>query len=116
MTRTSQAVLILYGLTVIALAYKAGSALTAYEHGEAALFYSLALVVIVAGCREIGRTHIERPKDTPLRPGPLRRLTSGWKARAAVRRESCTCDAWFKSLGREHDDWCPTNDTFWRAI
>lgn len=116
MTRTSQAVLILYGVAFIALACKAGLALSAYDHAEAALFYALALVVTVAGCREIGRTHIEHPTDKPRQPGPLRRLTSARKARATIRRESCTCDRWYESLGREHDDWCTDNEAHWRAI
>lgn len=116
MTRASQAALTLYGCAFIALAYKAGRALTTYDHREAALSYAIALVVIVAGCREVGRTHTERPEDRPQRPGPLRRLAGAYKARAAIRRESCTCDAFFQSAGREHDEWCTNTDTFWRAI
>lgn len=116
MTRASQTVLILYGLTFVALAYKAGRAFSEHDHGQAGLFYGLGLVVMVAAWREIGRTHIERPKNRPRRPGPLHRLASAYKARAAIRRESCTCDAFFQTAGQEHDDWCTGSETYWRAI
>lgn len=116
MTRASQAVLLLYALAFVALAAKAGLALTVYHHGEAALLYALALVVAVAACREVGRTHIERPKDKPPGAGLWRRMVSARRARTTFRREACTCNLWFESLGRDHDDWCTNTDTFWRAI
>ncbi|MER6976031.1 hypothetical protein [Streptomyces carpinensis] len=52
--------------------------------------YAVALVCLVALCREIGRASLE-------------------ELRVRFRPNTCDCDLWWTSMGRFHDDWCRTN-------
>ena len=117
MSRTSSVLLIVYGLAFVQLVSMGGAEVNVYNWSGAAVIYGLALVPVAAAVRE-AKTTTEPADHKPSRSGRcswLRRLLVARRVRRA-RRTSCTCDRWYESLGREHDDWCPKNETFWRSF
>jgi len=86
-SRGSCLTFMVYGLVFLGAAGKAAALLGGRGPlPDVAAAYAVALVCLLAMFREIGRAAIEESRTAP--------------------RQTCTCELWWTSMGRLHDDWC----------
>ncbi|MBT2492346.1 hypothetical protein J7E96_28320 [Streptomyces sp. ISL-96] len=103
MTRLARALLAVYLVAFVWLAYVSAVCLHHNDPGQAAAFYATATLVAVAGGRE--RQHAAALQAAAVRdPRPYPNdLDAVMRAELA---RTCRCERWWTTFGTDHDPTC----------
>ncbi|MEU0275948.1 hypothetical protein [Streptomyces sp. NPDC006307] len=108
MTRLSRALLALYLVAFVWLAYVSAVCLQHQAPVQAAAFYATATALAVAAGRE--RRHATTRQAAAVRARRPRPRTYPSDLEAVLRAElagACRCERWWTTFGTDHDPTCP---------
>ncbi|NGO47291.1 hypothetical protein [Streptomyces ureilyticus] len=113
MTRTTKAVVVIFGLAVLVSVSKGGQFIGEGDWGHAVAAYAVGGLCLVGLLRGVARVlpgdyTDDIDEDPPVpEPGLLTRVRAARQARQVARRMPCACHRYWSSAGAGHDDWCP---------